>query len=261
MLTSVRSLLAASMLAGCALAATPAFAQDAAAPAAKPDFTVTGNVALVTDYRFRGVSLSGGDPAIQGGITLSHSSGFYVGTWSSSLVASPVYGTQELDLFAGWTGEVASGLTLDAGLLYYVYPSGHVGDANYWEPYASLSGTIGPAKLKVGIAYDWSQKGLLDNAGNHADNFYIYSNLDVGIPHTPLTISGHLGYTDGVLAPCYYCGGTATFNDQTGWDWSLGASGTVFGPISLGVSYIGVSGASVNGYTDDTVVGTLTASF
>ena len=85
--------------------------------------------------------------------------------------------------------------------------------------------------------------------------------LVTGLPHTPLTISGHVGYTDGVLAPCYYCGGTATFNDQTGWDWSLGASGTVFGPISLGVSYIGVSGASVDGYTDDTVVGTLTASF
>jgi uncharacterized protein (TIGR02001 family) len=264
MLTSVRSLMAASMLAGCALAATPAFAQDAAAPAApaaKPDFTVTGNVALVTDYRFRGVSLSGGDPAIQGGITLSHSSGLYVGTWSSSLVASPLYGTQELDLFGGWTGEVVSGLTLDAGLLYYVYPSGHVGDANYWEPYASLSGTIGPAKLKVGIAYDWQQKGLINNAGKKDDNFYIYSNLDVGVPGTPVTVSGHVGYTDGVLSPCYYCAGTSTFNDRTGWDYSIGASGTVFGPLSLGVSYVGVSGVSIDGYTDDTIVGTLTAAF
>jgi uncharacterized protein (TIGR02001 family) len=262
MLTSVRSLLAASMLAGCALATTPALADDAPAVAKPmPAFTVTGNVSLVTDYRFRGVSLSGGDPAIQGGITLTHESGLYVGTWSSSLVASPVYGTQELDLFAGWSGEVASGLTLDAGLLYYVYPGGHVGDANYWEPYASVSGAIGPAKLKVGVAYDWSQKGLVDNAGKHSDNFYIYSNLDVGIPGTPLTVSGHVGYTDGVLAPCYYCGGTATFNDKTGWDWSLGGSATVFGPISVGVSYIGVSGASVDGYTNDTIVGTLTASF
>lgn len=260
MLTSVRGPLAAIVLACSALVATPALAQDDA-PAAQSDLTVTGNVSLVTDYRFRGVSLSGGDPAIQGGITLNHSSGFYVGTWSSSLQSTPVYGSLEVDIFGGWTGQVASGLTLDAGLLYYVYPNGHLGDANYWEPYVSLSGSLGPAKLKVGAAYDWKQKGLLDNAGNKADNFYVYSNLDVGVPGTPLTLSGHIGYTDGVLSPCYYCVGTGTFNDKTGWDYSIGASATVFGPLSAGISYVGVSGASVNDYTDDAVVGTLTASF
>jgi uncharacterized protein (TIGR02001 family) len=260
MLTSVRSLLAATVLAGCALASTPALADDAA-PAKASAFSVTGNVSLATDYRFRGVSLSGGDPAVQGGITLNHSSGFYAGAWSSSLAHTPVYGDQELDLFAGWTGSVTSALTFDTGLLYYVYPSGHVGHANYWEPYASISGTLGPAKLKVGVAYDWKQKGLLANAGHHDDNLYLYSNLDVGIPSTPVTVSAHVGYTDGVLAPCYYCDGTRSFNDRTGWDWSLGASATVFGPITVGVSYIGVSGASVNNYPDDTLVGTLTASF
>jgi uncharacterized protein (TIGR02001 family) len=261
MLTSIRSLTAASVFALSLAAASPAFADDAATPAPAPAFHVSGNVSLVTDYRFRGVSLSGGDPAIQGGITVTHASGVYVGAWSSSLAQTPVYGNQELDLFGGWSGEVASGLTLDAGLLYYVYPSGHVGDGNYWEPYASLTGALGPAKLKVGLAYDWKQKGLLDNAGNHADNLYIYSNLDVGVPGTPLTVSGHVGYTDGVLAPCYYCAGTGTFNDKTGWDWSIGASATVLGPVSLGVSYIGASGASVKDYTDDALVGTLTASF
>lgn len=259
MLTSVRSLVAASVLAGCALAATPAFAEDG--PAAPSAFSVSGNVSLVTDYRFRGVSLSGGDPAIQGGITLTHASGFYVGAWSSSIDGGPVYGHQELDLFGGWSGPVSSGLTVDAGLLYYVYPGGHLGDANYWEPYASLSGSLGPAKLKVGVAYDWKQKGLLDNAGKHDDNLYVYSNLDVGVPGTPLTVSGHVGYTDGALAPCYYCAGTRSFNDRTGWDWSIGASAPVLGPLTVGVSYIGVSGASVDDYTDDALVGTLTASF
>jgi uncharacterized protein (TIGR02001 family) len=261
MLTSIRSLMAASTLA-VSLVSAPALAEDentAAKP--MPAFAVTGNVSLVTDYRFRGVSLSAGDPAIQGGLTLTHDSGLYVGAWSSSLAQTPVYGNQELDLFAGWSGEVASGLTLDAGLLYYVYPSGHVGDGNYWEPYASLSGSLGPAKLKVGVAYDWKQKGLLDNAGRRDDNLYIYSNLDVGVPGTPLTVSGHLGYTDGVLSPCYYCAATRTFNDRTGWDWSIGASAMVLGHLSLGVSYVGVSGASVKGYTDDALVGTLTASF
>ncbi|WP_260927487.1 TorF family putative porin [Novosphingobium sp. 9] len=254
MQTSVRGLLAACLLAGTALAATPALADDADAPKA---ITITGNVALTTDYRFRGVSLSGGDPAIQGGITITHESGFYVSTWSSSLQQTDVYGSQELDLIGGWSGNIGGGLKLDAGLLYYVYPSGHVGNGNYWEPYASVSGTVGPASLKVGMAYDWKQKGVTTYAGNKADNLYLYGNVDVAIPKTPLTVSGHLGYTDGTLAPGYLTGN----GDKTGWDYSIGASATVYGPLSIGVSYIGVSGPSVDGYTDDTVVGTLTASF
>jgi len=263
MTTSFRGIFAASLLAGSALAATPAFAQDEA-----KEITVTGSAALTTDYRFRGVSLSNGDPAVQAGITVSHKSGFYIGTWSSSIHSADidvdgdgigdgsVYGDQELDLFGGWTGEVTPGLTLDAGLLYYVYPSGKIGDANYWEPYASISGTAGPAKIKVGVAYDWKQKGLINLAGNKDDNLYVYGNVDIAVPSTPVTVSGHVGYTSGVLAPCYYCSG-----DKSGWDYSIGASLTVYGPLSASVSYVGVSGPSVDGFTDDTVVGTLTASF
>jgi uncharacterized protein (TIGR02001 family) len=251
MLTSVRSLLAASMLAGSVLAATPAFAQDepAADPAPASEFTVTGNVALVTDYRFRGVSLSGGDPAVQGGVTLNHSSGFYVGAWSSSIDGGPLYGEQELDLFGGWTGDVASGVTVDVGLLKYVYLTNDVGPADYWEPYASVATQLGPVHAKLGVAYAWDQ----DSLGSD-DNLYVYSNLDIGVPNTPITVSGHLGYTDGVLAPPLLAG----LSDDTGFDWSLGGSVTVLKNVSLGVSYVGVEGPSINGFTDDTVVATLT---
>jgi hypothetical protein len=68
MLTSVRGLVAATFLFGCGLAATPALADETDPPS---EFTVTGNVAGVTDYRFRGLSLSGGDFAIQGGVRAS----------------------------------------------------------------------------------------------------------------------------------------------------------------------------------------------
>ena len=152
MLTSVRGLFAATLLAGCALAATPALADETDPPS---DVTVTGSVALVTDYRFRGISLSGGDFAVQGSVNVNHSSGFYAGAWASSLEDSPLYGSAELDVYAGWTGEVASGVTADVGLLYYVYPNGNVGDANVFEPYASITGAIGPVTAKVGVAYAW----------------------------------------------------------------------------------------------------------
>lgn len=250
MLMSVRGALAATLLAGTALAATPAFAQDADIPA---DISVSANVALTSDYRFRGVSLSAGDPAIQGGFDISHSSGFYIGTWASSISGGPVYGDQELDVYAGWGGDLgSSGLSLDIGLLLYAYPSGHVGKANYWEPYASISGSLGPASITTGVAYAWDQ----DSLGNQ-DNLYIYTDAEVAIPDTPFTLSGHLGYTDGVLAPDLLAGGY----DDTGLDWSLGVSATIFGPLSASVSYVGVDGASVDGLTDDTLVVTLSGSF
>ena len=250
MLTSVRSLLAASFLVGTALAATPAFAQD---EGAESPITVSGNVALTTDYRFRGVSLSGGDIAIQGGVDVAHESGFYVGTWASSIQGGTAYGEVELDVYGGWTGEVAEGVTIDAGLLYYVYPTTDDPlnldpDTDYFEPYASVATTVGPVGATVGVAYAWEQDSL---GGN--DNLYVYSDFSLAVPGTPVTASAHLGYTDGVLAPPFLAG-TA---DDTGLDWSLGLSANVYGGLSLGVSYVGVEGPSVDGFTDDTVLATI----
>ena len=249
--TSIRGLLAVAALAGGFVLAVPASAQDAEADASP--ITLSGSVALVSDYRFRGVSLSGGDPAIQGGMTLGHDSGFYVGAWSSSINGGAVYGQQELDLFAGWTGAVTDAAKFDVGLLKYVYPSGHVGKADYWEPYASLAYTFGPATAKVGAAYAWKQDSL-----GGGDNLYVYSNLDVGIPNTPVTLSGHLGYTDGVLAPPIL---STLSTKDTGFDYSLGASASLLGHLTLGVAYIGLDGPPVDRLTDDTVVGTLTLTF
>ena len=207
---------------------------------------------LVTDYRFRGLSLSGGDPAIQGSINLNHSSGFYVGTWASSLEDSPVYGNMEIDVYGGWTGEVTSGLTADAGLVYYVYPNGKVGDGNYFEPYASLSTTFGPATAKVGVAYAWKQNSL---GGD--DNLYVYTDLGAGIPDTPISVSAHLGYTDGALSPKLL---TLESTDG-GFDYSVGATYNITKNLSAGVSYIGVEGNSIDSFSNDSVVGMLKLSF
>lgn len=245
MLTSVRSLLAATFLAGSAFVATPALAQDSG-------ITISGNAAIVSDYRFRGVSLSAGDPAIQGGIDIAHDSGFYVGTWGSSIEDSPVYGEMELDVYGGWSGEVSPGLGLDVGVLYYAYPSNDVGPADYWEVYGSLSPSLGPVSATAGFAYAFDQDSLGD-----ADNLYLYLDLESGIPNTPVTLSAHVGYTDGVLAPDLLAGGT----DDSGLDWSLGASVTVLGTLDLGVAYIGTEGTEIDDLTDDAIVATIGVSF
>ena len=64
----------------------PAFAQGETTEAAGP-ISVTGGVALMSDYRFRGVSLSGKDFAVQPYLTVSHESGLYVGAWGSNTVS------------------------------------------------------------------------------------------------------------------------------------------------------------------------------
>lgn len=251
MLTSVRGLLAASLLAGSMLTAAPAFAQDE--EEASSPITISGNVALTSDYRFRGVSLSAGDIALQGGIDVVHESGFYVGTWASSIQGGTPYGEVELDVYGGWTGQVAEGVTVDVGLLYYLYPTTDDPlnldpDTDYFEPYASIAGSIGPVTATLGAAYAWDQDSL---GGN--DNLYIYTDFALGIPGTPVTATAHAGYTDGVFAPPLLAG----TGDDTGLDWSLGLSTSVYGGLSAGVTYVGVEGPSIDGFTDDTVVFTL----
>lgn len=247
--TSIRSIFAATLLAGSMLAATPALADETDAPA---DFTISGNVQIVSDYRFRGLSLSAGDLAVQGAINVNHASGFYVGAWASSLEDSPVYGNAELDLYAGWTGALGSGLTADVGLLYYVYPNGNVGSANVFEPYASVTAAFGPATAKFGVAYAWKQSSL----GND-DNLYLFTDLGTAIPNTPLSLSAHLGYTDGALSPKLLTG----VSTDGGFDYSLGATYNITSKLSVGVSYVGVEGASIKGFSNDAVVGTLKLSF
>ena len=263
MLTSVRGLLAATLLAGSAMAATPAFADEADPPS---DFTITGNAALVSDYRFRGLSQSAGDPAIQGSININHSSGFYVGTWASSIefknlgpIPDSVYGNLEIDVYGGWTGTVGGAITADVGLLYYIYPGGKVGKAEFFEPYASLSTTLGPVTGKVGVNYAFKQEALNFDGGENDDNLYVYGDLSAGIPNTPVSLAAHIGYTKGALSPKFATGASADY--AGGFDYSIGATFNVTKNLSVGASYVAVDGNSIEGYSDDTVVGTLKLSF
>ena len=248
MLTSFRGLMAVSLAAAGLSLATPATAQSEEGSG----FTTSANVALTTDYRFRGVSLSGGDPAIQGGFDVEHDSGFYVGTWASSIKGGPSYGDLEFDIYAGWSGSLSDAVSVDVGVLYYIYPTEDLGlDTDYIEPYASISANLGPAEATLGVAYAPEQ----DSLGGD-DNLYVYTDVGFGIADSPFSVTGHLGYTDGALAPPLLAGAA----DDTGLDWSLGVAVSQ-GAFEVGVAYIGVEGPSVNDFTDDAIVGTISASF
>jgi uncharacterized protein (TIGR02001 family) len=92
-------------------------------------FDLSANVALVSDYRFRGISQTGKDAAIQGGFDATFEPGFYIGTWASSVDFGDIddgsgsYGTMEIDYYAGWGGPIGdTNFAVDVGYVYYQYP-------------------------------------------------------------------------------------------------------------------------------------------
>lgn len=225
-----------------AVAASPALAQEE--EAASP-ITVSGSVALVSDYRFRGVSQSDEGMAIQGGLTVSHESGLYAGTWASNLAGWGAFGgsNMELDLFAGYKLPVGAA-TLDVGATWYMYPSGN-DITDFVEPYVKLGGALGPVSGTLGVAYAPSQKALgnwsatpQSREGDSEDNIYIWTDLAAGVPNTPLTLKGHLGYSDG--NPGLGPNGTSIAPTGTYWDWMVGAD-LALGPVVLGVAYVDTS--------------------
>lgn len=75
----MRSYYAALLLAACA---APAYAQNNPAEVpdgATPALEVSGGAAVVSQYRFRGIGLSGEKPALQGWAEAEHESGIYAG--------------------------------------------------------------------------------------------------------------------------------------------------------------------------------------
>jgi uncharacterized protein (TIGR02001 family) len=206
--------------------AAPALAQDE--PKA---FTVTGGATLVTDYRFRGISQTDKDFAVQGTFTVAHESGIYATVWGSSVDDYVAAGSdQEIDLSAGFK-KTFGGTTVDIGGLYYYYPGaekivpGYASD--FLELYGSVAQTFGPVTGKVLVAYA-PKSSALDYGFGKEDNLYANASLSGGIPGTPVSVSAGVGRT---FTRSFLSGGIKYT------DWSLGASYTT-GPLTFGVSYV-----------------------
>ncbi len=240
--------------AAAALTAAPAaYAQDEESS----DITITGSVAITSEYRLRGISQTDRDAAIQGGLTVAHSSGFYVGTWASNLAGYGSFGgsNMELDLIAGFSTAVGPA-TLDVGGVYYVYPG--ASGVDFFEVYGSVSGKVGPVSAKLGAYWTPSQS----NIGGH--NIWVYTDWGFPIDGTPLTLKAHAGYSDGNSA---YTKGKSIFDYAAGVDIAISK-------LTLNVSYVGTDvgktfananwgGGSHSGrsITKGAIVATLSAAF
>lgn len=239
MLMFIRGFAASSLCAGGALIAMPAAAQSQLDPPAPIE--ISAEIAVVSDYRFRGISQSDEEIAIQGGITAEHESGVYAGVWGSSLAGWGSFGGSnvELDLIAGYAMPIG-GAVLDVGLTYYMYPGG-ADESDFVEPYATLSYALGPAQVLAGVAYAPKQEALANvsatpaSRGQSQDNLYLWSDLSAGIPNTALTLNGHIGYSEG--NPGLGPNGTSIAPTGSYLDWRLGAD-YALGPVVLSLAYV-----------------------
>jgi uncharacterized protein (TIGR02001 family) len=197
--------------------AAPADAQEEE-PRASSGLDVSGSMTLLSDYRFRGVSRSDGDPALQGQLTVSLPGGLYAGARGTTVKGLGSRADAELDLYAGYTADIALGTSLDAGLMYYAFPGAN-GAKGYFEPYASVSHTLGPVEATLGAKYAPSQKAIGDE-----DQLYLFGQVEAGIPATPLTLTAEAGRQDWGRYGRY-------------WNWSVGGRYQI-GPVQAGLRYV-----------------------
>lgn len=109
-------------------------------PAVESAFSVSANMALTSNYVWRGMTQSDNSPAIQGGIDLGYN-GFYLGTWGSNVDFPGYDNSMELDVYGGYKGEVA-GIGFDIGYIEYAYPTDSAA-LNFGEAYVGLSKEFG----------------------------------------------------------------------------------------------------------------------
>lgn len=203
--------------------------------------TVSANAGLVSDYRFRGVSQSDKHIAVQGGVTATHKSGFYVGFWGSNLAGWGTFGGSnlELDVIGGYARKIGP-VSLDAGLTWYMYPGG-AAKTDFGEPYVKVSGAVGPVNLLAGVAYAPKQQALGNysntpqSRGQAQDNLYVWGDANYPLPATPLRLKAHLGYSSG--NPGLGPNGTSVAPTGSYWDWTLGGE-VALGPVTLGAAWV-----------------------
>jgi uncharacterized protein (TIGR02001 family) len=185
---------------------TPAAAQTGAA------------FSILSDYRFRGFSLSDGRPVGIFDLSYDAPSGLY-GAASGSIVVSRGEGLQPLgiQLNAGYAKRLRSGLTIDAGVVHSAYSeySSRGSAYSYTEVYAGLGGKIVSGRLSV--SPDYLRHGV----------WTVYGEANGSIPAgSKLRFTGHLG----LLLPLDYQGAEGHYRHE--FDWRLGIERD-FGRLSV----------------------------
>jgi uncharacterized protein (TIGR02001 family) len=205
--------------------------------ASAEDNPLSFNVSLTSDYRYRGISQSRLQPALQGGADYAPASGFYVGTWLSTIKWIKDAGeigafdsgstNVEWDLYGGYKGELQKDLGYDVGILAYVYNGNKLNpSANTTELYGAL--TFGPVTAK----YSHSVTNLFAFSDSKNSG---YLDLSATFDVSGISVTPHLGYQR-----------VAKNGDFSYTDYSLTASKEIQGFV-LSAAIIGADTKSIGG--------------
>ncbi len=223
--------------------AMPVLAADAPAAAPASPHTFTSNVALVSDYLYRGITQTNAQPAIQGGFDYAHASGLYAGVWGSSiswLTDTAGYNTKssqlELDTYFGYKNSFATDYSYDVGFLRYNYPAKYFPGAVKADT-DEIYGLIGWKWLTAKYSYSLGDTFASANAKG-TSYFDLSANYAVG--ETGITLGAHYGKQK-------YKG---TGNDiYTYNDYKVSVSKDISGYV-LGLAYSNTN-AKKTAYTND----------
>lgn len=201
--------------------------------------TVTANVGFTTDYIFRGISQTSGNPAVQGGIDYAHASGLYAGVWGSNIswisdFNAGVSSSLELDTYFGFRNSLADDFSYDVGFVRYNYPASNYAagatKADTDEIYGALGFKWITAKYSYGLGKFLTVPGA-------AGTSYFEVNASVPLGDTGITLGAHAGkqtYKGTASGALALAGTSATYSDyklsiakdMNGYVVSLAASDT-----------------------------------
>ena len=197
----------------CGLHPETTFAQDHVTP------ELSGSVEVATDDRFRGYTRSAGEPVARASLDVAVPIGarttLFSGATGSVTGSNPDYGALQTQFYAGVEQE-AGAFRLTLGGRGYIFPN--VAGKDYYEIFGDGRTQIGPISAKLGFALAPGQRHYGGRRG-----IYIYSDLETGIPGTPLTAAAHYGWED-----------NARFSGKSDWSLSLVY---IHSPWSLGLGY------------------------
>lgn len=225
------------------LSAQSASAADA--PAAASPHTLTTNVNLVSEYRFRGIDQTWGHPALQGGVDYAHADGWYAGLWGSNVSGNSYPGASlELDYYAGYNGKISDDFGWTAGGYGYYYPGANF---NKISSSSALTGPIVDQKfdnfeINAGLSWKFISYKLsyatTDYFGANTKTGYdggtkgtLYHDVSVNYPlMDDVTLGFHVGRTDvkamyGTINPDYT-------------DYKLSVAKTFTGGWNASIAYV-----------------------
>ncbi len=126
----------------------------------------SGLATLTSEYIYRGLEMSDGDPALQLGLDYEHDTGFFVGVWASTIDIQTAMGSRdtELDYYAGFHYAAESPVTATVTLLRYSYP-GQTGMHSY-DYNEVLVGASWRERYSIELGYTSDLYGL-DRTARH----------------------------------------------------------------------------------------------